>query len=121
MKKKPASRSAFFNPRALFGFGIFSMALFLALFALARPASPVKSIPTPEVASNVAADSFAVENVQGDQMPVSLQLPAQELEYGNVVVPQQATSCTVSVLPNTAAASTFARAPSTRYAGARQV
>src|SRR4051794_6019321 len=60
MKKKTSSKSAFFTARALFGFGIFSMALFLALFALARQDVPVQSIAARQ---DLQAPSVAVGNL----------------------------------------------------------
>lgn len=43
MKKKTASKSAFFNPRVLTGVGICVMGAFVALFALARQNEPAQS------------------------------------------------------------------------------
>src|SRR2546430_6720331 len=42
MKRKPLSKSAFFNPRFLTGFGLCSIGVFLALIVFARPDKPVQ-------------------------------------------------------------------------------
>src|SRR6266496_5621434 len=53
MKRKPLSKSAFFNPRFLTGLGLCSIGVFLALLVFARPNQSVEkqrvgqqSIPT---------------------------------------------------------------------------
>src|ERR1043166_7368074 len=122
MKKKPASRSAFFNPRVLFGFGVVSMGFFVALFAFARPGAPVKSPAQNQseiAASNLAGDNFAAQSGPVDELP-ALQMP-QEFTRANITVPSQASSCSLTVLATDGSTSGNARAPSTRFAGSRAV
>src|SRR6266446_813109 len=65
MKKKPASKSAFFNPRFLIGLAVCSIGLLLALLAFAAPfgvfPAPSGSAPTGSQSENsVTLDLFQV-------------------------------------------------------------
>lgn len=74
MKKKPASRSAFFNPRVLFGIGICVMAAFMALFAFARQENPA----TQKAPQNTTAPSSTLPKDRA-------QLTAQTLDMDNEI------------------------------------
>ena len=125
MKKKPASKSAFFNPRVLIGFSFCLLGLVLALLAFAaypggnafarqdQPAQPevvaYENLPVFEASASpeVSIDQVAQENVAAP-------------DRGLIQVPDQ-TSCPRTVLATDGSTSANARAPATRFATSRAV
>ena len=106
MKKKPASKSAFFNTRVSIGFSFCLLGLVLALMAFNaspggnafaqqdQPAVAQQSIAQGEDQSE-SARSIADNSLVTDDTPLAVQLPTQAVDRGNLEQPNQ-TNVTVA-------------------------
>ena len=117
MKKKPASQSAFFNPRFLISFAFCAIGALIALFAFALYPGGKALAQAPQ---QNQVEQFQLE---GDQLEANL-TESNQVEPNNssgLMAPPQGVSCPLTVLPNNGGSSGNERAPHTNFRFGRSV
>ena len=126
MKKKPASKSAFFNQRVLIGFSFCLLGLVLALLAFAAyPGGNAFARQEQAAAPAVVQQSAAAPEALGAEknFPILDLLTPEQVNARDNSLPQtpDQASCSLTVLPTDGSSSANARAPATRFAASRAV
>src|SRR5450432_3002002 len=119
MKKKSASRSAFFNSRVIsFVFCAICALLALLAFGLYPGGNALARQRQSSVQDQSSAQEFTEGNLQSLQIPDASQGSGSEIAPNNAFIPAAplVASCPLTVLVNDGSTSGNARAPSTRYA-----